>query len=62
MVVVNTGQRVWLTRQTRPGAASHVIPDPGHPTPKRWKSLRTPSSDRVGSEVGGERSESQSLV
>ena len=31
----NTGTRVWLTRKTRPGASSHDIPDPGHPTPRR---------------------------
>ena len=29
------GKRVRLTRKTRPGASSHVIPDPGHPTPRR---------------------------
>ena len=37
------GKRVRLNRKTRPGASSHVIPDPGHPTPRRWKRLRPPS-------------------
>ena len=48
------GKRVRLTRKTRPGAASHVIldPDPGHPTPRRWKRLRLPSSEGEGGEVG----------
>ena len=36
-------QRVRLTRKTRPGASSHVLPDAGHPTPRRWKILRPPS-------------------
>ena len=31
------GKRVRLTRKTRPGTSSHVIPDPGHPTLRRWK-------------------------
>ena len=44
----NTGKRVRLTKKTRPGASSHVIPDPGHPTPRRWKRLRSPSSEGVG--------------
>ena len=35
------GKRVRLTRKTRPGASSHVRPDPGHPTPRRWKRLRS---------------------
>ena len=38
----DTGRKVRLTRKTRPGASSHVIPDPGHPTPRRWKILRPP--------------------
>ena len=33
----NTGKRVRLTRKTRPGVSSHVIPDLVHPTPRRWK-------------------------
>ena len=49
------GKRVRLTRKTRPGASSHVIPDPGHLTPRRWKRLRSPSSEGVGSEVGEPR-------
>ena len=48
----NAGKRVRLTRKTRPGASSHVIPDPGHPTPRRWKRLRSPSSKGDGDEVG----------
>ena len=28
------------------------IPDQGHPTQRRWKRLRPPSSEGVGSEVG----------
>ena len=46
------GKRIRLTRKTRPGASSHFIPDPGHPTPRRWKRLRPPSSEGVGGEVG----------
>ena len=38
----NVVKRVGLTRKTRPGASSHVIPDPGHSTPRRWKRLRSP--------------------
>ena len=48
MQVVIWVKRVPLSRKTRPGASSDVIPDPGHPTPKRWKKLRSPSSERVG--------------
>ena len=51
----NTGKRARLTRKTRPGASSHVIPDPGHPTPRRWKRLRPPSSEGEGGEVGEPR-------
>ena len=40
----DVGKRVPLTRKTRPGASSHVNPDPGHPTPRRWKRLLSPSS------------------
>ena len=36
----NSGKRVRLTRETRPGAFSLVHPDPGHSTPRRWKRLR----------------------
>ena len=48
----NTGKRVQLTRKTRPGVSSHCIPDPGHPTPRRWKRLRLRSSEGEGGEVG----------
>ena len=51
----NRGKRVRLTKKTRPGATSNVIPDPGHPTPRRWKRLRPPSSEGVGGEVGEPR-------
>ena len=53
------GQRVRLTKKTRPRAASHVIPDPvpGHSTPRRWKRLHHPSSVRRG-ERGGRASQS----
>ena len=40
------GKRVPLTRKTRPGASSHYNPDPGHPTPRRWKRLRLPPKER----------------
>ena len=48
----NAGKRVRLTRKTRPGASSHSIPDPGHPTPRRWKRLRPDSSEGEVGEVG----------
>ena len=51
----NIEKRVRLTRKTRPGASSHDIPDPGHPTPMRRKILRSPSKEGVESEVGGPR-------
>ena len=44
----NVVERVRLTRKTRPGASSHVIPDPGHPVPRRWKRLRSSSSEGEG--------------
>ena len=34
------GKRVRLTRKTRPGVSSHIILDPEHPTPRRWKRSR----------------------
>ena len=48
----NSDKHVRRTRKTRPGASSHVSPDPGHPTPRRWKRLRPPSSEGEGGEVG----------
>ena len=48
----NSGKRVRLIRKTRPGALSLVSLDPGHSTPRRWKRMRSPSSEGVGSEVG----------
>ena len=44
----NFGKRVRLTRKTRPGALSFLYPDPGHPTPRRWKRLRPPLLRRRG--------------
>ena len=38
----NFGKRVRLTRKTRPGASSMFIPDPGHPTPRRWSEVGVP--------------------
>ena len=49
------GKRVQLTKKTRPGVISHVNPDPGHSTPRRWKRLRPPSSEGEGGEVGEPR-------
>ena len=48
----DAGKRVWLTRKTRPGELSHDIPDPRHPTPRRWKRLRSPSSEGVEGDAG----------
>ena len=36
----NLGKRVRLTKKTRPAVFSQSNPDPGHPTPRRWKRLR----------------------
>ena len=48
--------RVRLTRKSQPGVGAQVTglegPDPGHPTPRRWKRLRSPCSVGVGREVG----------
>ena len=41
-----------LTRKTCPGVSFHSIPDQGHPTPRRWKRLRSPFLRRRGGEVG----------
>ena len=48
----NLGKRVRLTKKTRPGTSSHGNSDPGHPTPRRWKRLRSPSSEGEGGQVG----------
>ena len=45
-------KRVRLTRKTRPSVSSISIPDPGHPTQRRRKRLRSPSSEGVGCEAG----------
>ena len=44
----NVGKRVQLTKKTRPGDIFYGIPDQGHRTPRRWKRLRTPSSEGEG--------------
>ena len=44
----NVGPRVRLTRKTRPNVISRFNPDPGHPTPRRWKRLRPPFLRRRG--------------
>ena len=46
----NFRKKVRLTRKTRPGVSLHSIPDPdlGHPTPRRWKRLRSPFLRRSG--------------
>ena len=44
----DVGKRVRLTGKTRPGVSSHSNPDPGHPTPRRWKRLRPPFLRRSG--------------
>ena len=41
-------RRVWLTRKTRPVALVSHDPDPGHPTPGRWKRLRPFSFEGEG--------------
>ena len=41
----SSGKRVRLTRKSRPILLVHDIPAPGHPTPRRWKRLRLPSSE-----------------
>ena len=46
------GGRVRLTRKTRPVAQVSHDPDPEHPTRRRWKRLRLPSSEGEGGEVG----------
>ena len=35
----NSGKRVLLARKTCPGIPVRGDPDPGHPTPRRWKRL-----------------------
>ena len=41
-------KRVRNTRKTLPSVSSLSFPDPGHPTPRRWKRLRTPFLRRSG--------------
>ena len=45
-------KRVRLTRKTRNSVPPVSIPDQGHSTPRRWKRLRSPSSEGVGGEAG----------
>ena len=40
--VVILVKRVRLTRKTRPGVFSQSNPDPGHPTPSKWKRYCAP--------------------
>ena len=44
----NVGKSVRLTRKARPSVTFHSIPGQGHPTPRRWKRLRPPSSEGEG--------------
>ena len=44
----NMVKRVRLTRKTHVGVPSVNNPDQGHLTPRRWKRLRSPSSEGVG--------------
>ena len=48
----NTVKRVRLARKTCPRISVHDRPDPGLPTPKRWKRLAPPDSSGAGREVG----------
>ena len=48
----NMVKRVRLTRKTRVSVPPVSIPDQGHSTPRRWKRLRSPSSEGVGGEAG----------
>ena len=52
----NLGRRVRLTRKTRPAALVYHNPDAGHPTPRRWKRLRSLLRRRGGR--GGRASQS----
>ena len=54
----HAGKRVRLTRKTCPGVSSHNISDPGHPTPRSWKRLRSLSSEGERGEVGWRASQS----
>ena len=42
MTVVRVGKRLRLTRKTRPGAFSHVIPDPGHINAEEMEKIAPP--------------------
>ena len=51
----NVVKRVRLTRKTHGSVTPVSIPDQGHSTPRRWKRLRSPSSEGVGGEAGEPR-------
>ena len=46
--------KLRLTRKTGPRYPVHARPDPGLPTPKRWKKLQPPESSGFRDEVGAE--------
>ena len=46
-------KRLFIATGHLPDAGSTV--DPGHSTPRRWKRLRSPSSEGEGGEVGEPR-------
>ena len=48
IVQVTLGSGSRLTKKTRPDVPVHGNRDPGHPTPRRWKRLRLPSSEGAG--------------
>ena len=54
----NFGKRGRLTRKTRASIPVHEIPDPGHPTPRRWKRLLPPESSIPRGGGGGRVSQS----
>ena len=51
----NITQRVRLTKKTQGSVTPVSIPDQGHSTSRRWKTLRLPSSEGVGGEAGKPR-------
>ena len=48
----NASKRVGLTTKTCLGIPVHGYPDPGPPTPKRWKRLLPPDSSGAVEKVG----------
>ena len=58
LVIILTKAVIWVKGSGLPRrhVFSHCNPDPGHPTPRRWKRLRLPpSSEGVEGEVGEPR-------